>query len=139
MSKHPVYLQPDGVGAPLGPYSHLSRAGELGFVAGQVGLDAAGELAGSDLAAQARQAFANIRAIVESQGGDLRSVLKFTTYLVGAENIEPFYAVRAELFPELYPEGEYPPNTLLVVDRLVKPEFLVEIEAVAHIGDASEA
>ena len=139
MSTQPAYLQPDGVGAPLGPYSHLSRVGDLAFVAGQVGLDADGELVGSDLAAQARQAFANIRAIVESQGGNLRSVLKFTTYLVGAENIEPFYAVRAEVFPELYPEGEYPPNTLLVIDRLVRPEFLVEIEAVAHLGDADAA
>jgi enamine deaminase RidA (YjgF/YER057c/UK114 family) len=139
MSAQPAYLQPAGVGPPLGPYSHLSRVGDLGFVAGQVGLDAEGELAGSDLAAQARQAFANIRAIVESQGADLRSVLKFTTYLVGVENIERFYAVRAAVFPELYPEGEYPPNTLLVVDRLVRPEFLVEIEAVAHLGDASAA
>jgi len=139
MSRQSTYLQPDGVGAPLGPYSHLSRAGDLVFVAGQVGLDASGKLAGSDLAAQARQVFANIRTIVKSQGGDLRSVLKFTTYLVGVENIERFYAVRAEVFPELYPEGEYPPNTLLVVNRLVRPEFLVEIEAVVHLGDSSAA
>ena len=139
MTTQPAYLNPDSVGDPLGPYSHVSTAGDLALVAGQVGLDADGELVGSDLASQARQAFANVRAILESQGAALRSVLKFTTYLVGAENIEPFYAVRAEIFPELYPDGEYPPNTLLVVERLVRPEFLVEIEAVAHIGDASEA
>ena len=100
MTTQPAYLNPDSVGDPLGPYSHVSTAGDLALVAGQVGLDADGELVGSDLASQARQAFANVRAILESQGAALRSVLKFTTYLVGAENIEPFYAVRAEIFPE---------------------------------------
>jgi enamine deaminase RidA (YjgF/YER057c/UK114 family) len=45
--------------------------------------------------------------------------------------IEPFYAVRESLFATLYPAGEYPGNTLLVVSRLVRPEFLIEIEAIA--------
>lgn len=137
MSDHPSYSNPDAVGKPLGPYSHLSRRGELMFVAGQVGLRADGELAGADLKSQARQTFANIRLILESQRAGPRDVLKFTTYLVGAEQIEPFYAVRREIFPELYPDGEYPPNTLLVVSRLVSPDFLVEIEAVAHAPAAA--
>ena len=59
--------------------------------------------------------------------------MKFTTYLVSAELISQFYEVREELFPELYPSGKYPPNTLLVIDRLVKPEFLLEIEAIAYV------
>lgn len=137
MSEHPSYIQPDAVGQPLGPYSHLSRAGDLMFVAGQVGLGADGELAGLDLDSQARQTFANIQAVLESQGAGLRDVLKFTTYLVGEEQIERFYAVRREIFPGLYPDGEYPPNTLLVVSRLVSPDFLVEIEAVAHAPAAA--
>ena len=46
---------------------------------------------------------------------------------------EDVYEVREELFPDLYPSGKYPPNTLLVIDRLVKPEFLLEIEAIAYV------
>jgi enamine deaminase RidA (YjgF/YER057c/UK114 family) len=130
----PVYASPDALPKPIGPYSHLSRSGNLVFVAGQVGFKPDGSLAGEDIASQARQTFANIGAILESQGGSLRSVLKFTTYLVSTDDIEGFYAVRGELFPELYPDGAYPPNTLLVIERLVKPELLVEIEAVADVG-----
>ena len=55
------------------------------------------------------------------------------SYLVSVDLISQFYEVREELFPELYPSGKYPPNTLLVIDRLVKPEFLLEIEAIAYV------
>jgi enamine deaminase RidA (YjgF/YER057c/UK114 family) len=41
--------------------------------------------------------------------------------------------VRKELFPKLYPSGQYPPNTLLVVDRLVGEHFLIEVEAIAAV------
>jgi enamine deaminase RidA (YjgF/YER057c/UK114 family) len=80
-----------------------------------------------------RQVFENLRGALESTGGGLENVMKFTTYLVSAELISQFYEVREELFPELYPSGKYPPNTLLVIDRLVKPEFLLEIEAIAYV------
>jgi enamine deaminase RidA (YjgF/YER057c/UK114 family) len=59
-------------------------------------------------------------------------VAKFTTYLVHSQDIERFMQVRAELFPKFFSGPLYPPNTLLIVDRLVKAEFLVEIEAVAR-------
>ena len=135
MSPQPQYLNPDTVATTLGHYSHLSRVGDLILVAGQVGVDPGGELAGPDLESQTRQTYANLAAVLESQGGGLRDVLKFATYLVGAANIERFFAVRVEIFPELYPDGQYPPNTLLVVERLVRPEFLVEIEAIAYLGE----
>jgi transcriptional regulator with XRE-family HTH domain len=59
-------------------------------------------------------------------------VAKFTTYLVHAQDIERFMRVRAELFPKLFSGPLYPPNTLLIVDRLVKEDFLIEVEAVAR-------
>ena len=40
---------------------------------------------------------------------------------------------RAAVFPKLFPGGKCPPNTLLVVNRLVKPEFLIEVEAIARL------
>ena len=57
--------------------------------------------------------------------------LAFTTYLIDADDIPRFFEARNELFPGLYPDGSYPPNTLLVIDRLVQPELLVEISALA--------
>jgi hypothetical protein len=42
-------------------------------------------------------------------------------------------SARSALFPKLFPGGKYPPNTLLVIDRLVKPEFLIEVAAIARM------
>ena len=59
--------------------------------------------------------------------------MKFTTFLVHSQDIERFMEQRRALFPTLFGQQPYPPNTLLIVDRLVKEEFLVEVEAVAAI------
>jgi enamine deaminase RidA (YjgF/YER057c/UK114 family) len=131
------YANPAGVPQPLGLYSNVASAGGLVLVAGQVGLREDGSLAGDDLLGQAKQTYENVGRILESQGGGFDDVLKFTTYLVGADLIGDFYAAREEIFRTLYPDGSYPANTLLVIDRLVRPEFLIEIEAVAHVGDGS--
>jgi enamine deaminase RidA (YjgF/YER057c/UK114 family) len=131
---HPTYVNPAGAPAPIGMYSNLSRAGDLLFVAGQVGLGADGELAGEGLEEQAAQAFENIATLLRSQGATLRDVTKFTTYLVSAREIARFFGIRERLFPDLFPDGEYPPNTLLVVDRLVRPELRIEVEAIARPG-----
>jgi enamine deaminase RidA (YjgF/YER057c/UK114 family) len=61
----------------------------------------------------------------------MRDVVRLATFLTRAEDLEGFMAARAALFPEYFPDGVYPPNTLLVVSRLVRPELLVEIEAMA--------
>ncbi len=59
--------------------------------------------------------------------------MEFTTYVVGRDSIQSFLDARAELFPGLYPEGDFPPNTLLVISGLVREEFLVEIKALAAL------
>jgi enamine deaminase RidA (YjgF/YER057c/UK114 family) len=128
------YDNPPDLGEPLGKYSHVSSAGGLVFVAGQVGIHADGALAGSELPAQMRQVFANIGVALADRGTAFGDVMKFTTYLTDASLIAPFYETREELFAELYPDGKYPPNTLLVINRLVRPEYLLEIEAIAHVG-----
>jgi enamine deaminase RidA (YjgF/YER057c/UK114 family) len=125
---------PPALAAPLGLYSHVSRVRclELVFIAGQVAVDRQGALVGGeDLGEQARQVFANLSEALKSEALTFRNVVKFNTYLVGAANIARFMDVRRELFKELYPNGAYPPNTLVVVERLVEKKFLVEIEAVA--------
>lgn len=130
----PDMLQPEGLPAPLGQYSHVSRvrSEQLVFVAGQVAVDERGEVVGEgDFDAQVSQVFHNLERALSGAGATLGSVMKFTTYLTRVEDLEDFRRIRRELFAELYPEGGYPANTLVVVTRLVSPAFLVEIEAVA--------
>jgi enamine deaminase RidA (YjgF/YER057c/UK114 family) len=122
--------------APAGRYSHLSRvrADELVFIAGQLALDAGGKLVGrGDLSAQVEAVFDNLRLALESQGCGFADIARFTSYLVRSQDIAEFREVRTELFRKIYPDGGFPPNTLLVVDRLVSENFLVEIEAIAAV------
>ena len=122
------------LGPTFGMYSHgmVAPGGELVVVAGQVGADRAGKLVGpGDVVTQTRQAFENVRAVLEAAGSGVRQIVRFQTFLTHAADIEGFMQARKELFPRYFPDGVYPPNTLLVVSRLVVPELLVEIEAMA--------
>ena len=127
-------LDPDGLGKPLGQYSHISRvrASEFLFIAGQVGADKDGKAA-SDFDSQCGLAFANIGAALASQGAGFGNIVEFTTYLVHSQDIPKFMAYRTREFPKLFKGGAYPPNTLLIIDRLVREEFLIEVSAVAAL------
>jgi enamine deaminase RidA (YjgF/YER057c/UK114 family) len=131
------YKNPSNLPKPLGAYSHIARAkaSELLFIAGQLAVNEAGELVGKgDFAAQMRQVFDNLGRALGGVGLGFASVTKFTTYLVHSQDIESFMAVRKELFTTIYPGGQYPPNTLLMVDRLVGEQFLIEVEAIAALA-----
>ena len=122
------------LGPTFGMYSHgmIAPGGELVVVAGQVAADRAGKLVGpGDAVAQTRQAFENVRAVLEAAGSSMRQVVRFQTFLTHAADIEGFMQARKELFPRYFPDAVYPPNTILVVSRLVLPDLLVEIEAMA--------
>ena len=129
----PKTVTPKSFGAPLGMYSHgmVAPGGEIVVVAGQVGIGQGGQVAGGDVVAQTKQALDNVRAVVEAAGCAMRDVVRLQTFLTHAEDIPGFMKARAEVFPGYFPDGAYPPNTLLIVSRLVKPELLVEIEAMA--------
>ena len=121
---------------PVGLYSQAMRvqARELMFIAGQIALDTEGKLVGKGNAgAQTRQIYKNIGAILQSVGASFSNVVEFTTYVVGKEALQAFMQARTEIFPNLYPNGDYPPNTLLVVSALVREEYLVEIKAVVAL------
>ncbi len=136
MSKSVSYLNPPSSTPPAGMYSHVARMapGELAFIAGQVAVDRSGASVGvGDVAAQVNQVFANIGDLLKDLGTDFEQIVQLTTYLTGADSIPAFMSARAALFPKLFPGGTYPPNTLLVIDRLVKPEFLVEVAAIARV------
>jgi enamine deaminase RidA (YjgF/YER057c/UK114 family) len=129
----PKTVTPKAFGAPLGMYSHgmVAPAGDIVVVAGQVGMGQGGQVAGGDVVAQTKQALENVRAVVEAAGCTMRDIVRLQTFLTHAEDIDGFMKARAEVFPRYFPDGAYPPNTLLIVSRLVKPELLVEIEAMA--------
>jgi enamine deaminase RidA (YjgF/YER057c/UK114 family) len=121
------------LGAPLGMYSHgmVAAGGELVIVAGQVGMGAGGRAADGDVIAQTKQALENVRAVVEGAGCAMRDIVRFQTFLTRTQDIPGFMKARSEVFPTYFPDAVYPPNTLLVVSGLVRPELLVEIEAMA--------
>jgi enamine deaminase RidA (YjgF/YER057c/UK114 family) len=127
-------LNPDSLGKPLGQYSHVTRvkASEFLFIAGQVGADIGGK-ASADFDAQCAQMFANLGAALASQGANFSNIVEFTTYLVHSQDIAKFMTYRAREFPRLFNGGAYPPNTLLIVDRLVREDFLIEVSAIAAL------
>jgi enamine deaminase RidA (YjgF/YER057c/UK114 family) len=129
-----TYINPPSAPPVQGMYSHVARAGELAFIAGQVAIDAKGNPVGvGDFAAQVPAVLENLGKILKDLGTDFESVVQFTTYMTKADYIPVWMKERSALFPKLFPGGKYPPNTLLVIDRLVKPEFLLEVEAIARV------
>ena len=119
---------PDTLGKPLGQYSHVARvkAAELLFIAGMVS-------AGKDIDAQCAGVFPQIEKALQSAGAGWGNVVQFTTYLVHSQDIPGFMQFRLREFPRMFPNGAYPPNTLLVIDRLVQEQFLVEVQAIAAL------
>jgi len=125
-----------GLGSPMGQYSHVTRvkAGEFLFIAGMLAGDASGNVVGEgDFDAQAGQVFRNIEAALKSADAAWINVVQFTTYLVHSQDIPKFRNFRLREFPKMFPNGKYPPNTLIVVDRLVNESFLVEVQTIAAI------
>ena len=129
-------VNPKTMGPPLSLYGQIARvrASEFVFISGQLATDLNGKVVGADdLDAQMRQVFSNIEAALQSVGATFANVVQFTTYLVHSQDVANFRRVREQLFPTIFPTHRCPPNTLLVVDRLVQEVFLVEIETIAAL------
>jgi len=130
------YENPPGSCPAQGLYSHvgLVKGGTMAFIAGQLAVGADGSVVGKgDFRTQFRQVFSNLGDVLRGLGADYSKVIKFTTYLVHSQDIQAFMEERRGVFPTLFGREPYPPNTLLVIDRLVKEDFLIEVEAVAAI------
>lgn len=129
------YLNPPSACPAQGLYSHIGKVsdGALLFVAGQLAVAADGSIAGiGDFDAQFEQVFDNLEAVLKGVGCDFNDVVKFSTFLVHSQDIDRFMKLRAARFPKMFATSAYPPNTLLVVDRLVKESFLIEVEAIVR-------
>ena len=119
---------PDALGKPLGQYSHVTRvrASEFLFIAGMLA-------PGDTFDVQCRGVFDSIGKALASANAGWGNVVQFTTYLVHSQDIPRFMDFRLREFPSLFPNGAYPPNTLLMVDRLVQEQFLVEVQTIAAL------
>lgn len=138
MTNAVAYVNPPGACPAQGLYSHAARvpAGFLYFVAGQLAVAGDGSVAGKhDFDKQFHQVFENLGAVLKGLGSGFDDIAKFTTYIVHSQDIEKFMRLRAALFPKIFKAPLYPPNTLLIVDRLVKEDFLIEVEAVVRARD----
>lgn len=125
-------INPAALHQPVG-YTHVVETGpgRTLYVSGQVALDAEGRLVGAgDLKAQAEQAFRNLRAALASAGASFEQVAKITVFMVDLSQIQAFREVRNRYF-----SAALPASTLVQVGRLARPEFLIEIEAVAVLED----
>ena len=124
----PEWTNPQSVYTPQAHYSQVARAGNTLYISGQLGLDLNGELVGEgDARAQARRAWRNLIAILAEYGAAPRQLVKTTTYITHWV----YRPLVAEARDEVFPEPPYPPSTLVVVQGLAEPRFLVEIEAIA--------
>ena len=119
----------EALGKPLGQYSHMTRvkaAAETLYIAGMLS-------PGDDFDAQCSGVFRQIETALKSAGAGWRNVAQFTTYLVHSQDIPRFMAWRLREFPKLFPDGKYPPNTLLIIDRLVGEQYLIEVQTIAAV------
>jgi reactive intermediate/imine deaminase len=118
---------------PQGLYSQaiLAEGCRLLFISGQVPVDDQGQLVGhGDIEAQTRQVFRNLRLILESAGGTLADIVKWTIYDTDVVRHQAaLRKVREEIFG-----GSYPASTKIEVQRLAEPGWLIEIDAIAVLA-----
>ena len=125
-------MNPPGLSTPTG-YSHVvsARGGRTVYIAGQVALDAKGQLVGDgDLAAQTRQVFANLETALKAAGATFNDVVKMNTYMRDATQLQVYRDARAKVFTK-----DLPASTLVEVPRLANPGFLIEIEVIAVVAE----
>ena len=121
-------LSPTDIHAPFAPYSHgveVPAGQRLVFCSGQLGIGADGVIP-PDCAGQARLCFANIKSILREAGLGLEHIVRINAYVSGREHLAAYMAVRNGLFSD-----PLPASTLMIVAGFARPEFVVEIEAIA--------
>jgi enamine deaminase RidA (YjgF/YER057c/UK114 family) len=129
------FSSPPSLPPPVG-YSHIAKInkGTIVYIAGQVSSDASGNLVGEgDFDAQVEQVFRNLKIAVEAAGGAMADIVKLNYFLVA--EVEQAAVPRLRAIRDRYLNVAHPPaSTLVVVSRLARPGWLIEIEAVAAIG-----
>jgi len=122
---------PDIGGLEKRALSQAQRVGDLIYVSGQVAYNNKRRSVGGNSAyAQSRHVFGRIKALVEAAGAKMDDIVKVTMYTTDMRFQPDIWKARREFF-----SGDFPCSTLVEVTSLVQPEFLIEIEAIAYVGD----
>jgi enamine deaminase RidA (YjgF/YER057c/UK114 family) len=128
-------FNPDAMAKPTAGYSQVAEVndGKIVYIAGQVALDKSGALVGKDdFRAQLQQVFENLKAAVDAAGGDFNSVIKLNYYC--SASVDPSQLPVAREIRDKYVNTSNPPtSTFVFVQRLVRPEWLIEVDAVAVV------
>lgn len=115
---------------PADLWSNCLRVGDIAYVSGMTSRGANREtVLGADEYEQAKVVFQKIKDMVEAAGGVMNDVVKMTIFVTRIEHNTEVWRARKEFF-----SGDFPACTLVQVASLAKPEILLEIEAIAHIG-----
>jgi 2-iminobutanoate/2-iminopropanoate deaminase len=124
----------DAVRSPMGHFSQaiaVEARGRLVFISGMTARRPDGTIAGiGDPKAQTRQVCENIKAAVEAAGGAMAHVCRVDVYVRNIEHFDAIHKVRREYFP-----APAPASTMVEVTKMVSPEYLIEISAIAVIPD----
>jgi len=132
MSKREVTS--DSIRKPIGVFSQatvIEARGRFVFVSGMTARRPDGSIAGiGDIAVQTRQVCENIKAAVEGAGGKLDDVCRVDVYVRNMEHFEIIHNVRREYF-----KPPLPASTMVEVTKMVSPDYLIEINAIAVIQD----
>ncbi|MBN9311017.1 Rid family hydrolase [Devosia sp.] len=121
-------LSPSSIHPPFAPYSpgiEVASRSRFVFLSGQLGIARDGTIP-PDCAGQAALAFANIEAILAEAAMSLGDIVRINAFVTGREHLQSYMQVRNKLFAE-----PYPASTLMIVSGFARPEFVVEIEAIA--------
>jgi 2-iminobutanoate/2-iminopropanoate deaminase len=110
----------------------VTEGGKTVWVSGQTGLvDEQGKSMAGDFEGQARVIFRAIDAVVKRAGGSIKDVVTITVYLVDPRLLDPLMPIRREFWPD----GNFPASTTITVHSLPAVGMMLEISAVAVIGD----
>jgi enamine deaminase RidA (YjgF/YER057c/UK114 family) len=128
------FINPEGLVKP-GVYTPAVcvSGGRVVYISGQVSQDAAGQVVGKgDLLAQTQQVYKNLGIALAGAGASFADVVKLNVYVVG---YQPEHRAVLQSVREKHVSKEHPPaSTLIGVQALANPAYLVEIEAVAVVG-----
>jgi aminoacrylate peracid reductase len=120
---------PKGSAPPLAPYSPGAKAGNVVYVSGTLAIDKEGKTVGvGDVKAQTRFVLETVKSVVEAAGGSLKDVAFNHIFLKDLKD----YAAMNNVYREYFPSS--PPARYCIRADLVKPEFLVEVAAIAHLA-----
>ena len=111
------------------------RSGELLFISGLTSRDADGNVVGAgDIKLQTETILENMKRLLAEAGGSMADIVKVTVFIRDMEQFDEIHEVRRRYFSE-----PYPASSMVEVSRLVSPEHLIEIEAIAAVGQSRDS